>query len=83
MRFAIIGGEVIAPSHAKAIIGNAQAELGAIADTVVEKVNKLAAEYSVPHVYADYEELLKRDDIDAITVVSAPSEPGVDHCNKR
>ncbi|WP_165972103.1 Gfo/Idh/MocA family protein [Paenibacillus piri] len=68
MRFGIIGGGVIAPSHAKAITGNTQAELTAIADVAVEKADKLAAEYGVPHVYSDYEELLKRDDIDAVTV---------------
>ncbi|MDF2959374.1 MAG: oxidoreductase [Paenibacillus sp.] len=68
MRFAVIGGGVIAPSHAKAIAGNPKAELVAIADIEVDKANKMAADYSIPHVYTDYQELLKRDDIDAVTV---------------
>jgi predicted dehydrogenase len=68
MRFAIIGGGVIAPSHARAIVGSPNAELVAIADIDTDKGNKLAADFSVPQVYASYEEMLKRDDIDAITI---------------
>jgi UDP-N-acetyl-2-amino-2-deoxyglucuronate dehydrogenase len=68
MRFAIIGAGVIAQAHAKAIVGNSQAELVAVADVEPDKANKMAAEYSIPQIYTDYEQLLKRDDIDAITV---------------
>ncbi|NHN32627.1 Gfo/Idh/MocA family protein [Paenibacillus agricola] len=68
MRFAIIGGGVIAPSHARAIAGSPNAELVAVADIDKDKGNKLAAEFSVSHVYASYEEMLKRDDIDAVSI---------------
>jgi UDP-N-acetyl-2-amino-2-deoxyglucuronate dehydrogenase len=68
MKFGIIGGGVIAPSHAKAIKGNPEAELVAIADIDLDKAGHMAGAYTIPHVYADYQELLKRDDIDAITV---------------
>lgn len=68
MRFAVIGAGVIAPSHAKAIAGNSEAELVAVADVELDKANKLAENFSIPYVYQDYQELLKRDDIDAVTV---------------
>ncbi|MDR6882204.1 Gfo/Idh/MocA family oxidoreductase [Bacillus sp. 3255] len=68
VRFAVIGAGVIAPSHAKAIAGNSEAELVAVADVEPDKANKLAEDFSIPYVYRDYQELLKRDDIDAITV---------------
>jgi UDP-N-acetyl-2-amino-2-deoxyglucuronate dehydrogenase len=68
MRFAIIGGGVIAPSHARAIAGNSKAELVAVADIDTDKAKAFAADFSIPDVYADYEELLKRDDIDVITI---------------
>jgi hypothetical protein len=72
MRFAIIGGGVIAPSHARAIIGSPNAELVAVADIDMDKGNKLAAEFSVPHVYTSYEEMLKRDDISNEVKYSQP-----------
>lgn len=68
MRFAIIGGGVIAPSHARAIVGHEEAELVAIADLDQDKASKMAADFSIPSTYTDYEEMLKRDDIDAITI---------------
>jgi UDP-N-acetyl-2-amino-2-deoxyglucuronate dehydrogenase len=68
MRFGIIGGGVIAPTHAQAITGNSEAELVAIADVELEKAERMAVDYTIPHVYKDYQQLLKRDDIDAITV---------------
>ena len=58
MRFAIIGGGIIAHSHAKAIVGNPRAELVAIADVEIDKANKMAAEYSIPQIYANYEQPL-------------------------
>jgi UDP-N-acetyl-2-amino-2-deoxyglucuronate dehydrogenase len=68
MRFAVIGAGVIAPSHAKAIVGNSQAELVGITDVEVEKAGKIATDFSIPHVYQDYQQLLKREDIDVVTV---------------
>lgn len=68
LRFAIVGAGVISPFHAKAIAANENAELVAIADVVEEKARKLAGDFAVKDVYTDYEEMLKRDDIDVVNV---------------
>ncbi len=67
-RWAIVGSGVIAPTHAKAIAAVEQAELVATCDIELEKAQKLAAEYGAPDTYRDVHELLKRDDIDVISV---------------
>jgi predicted dehydrogenase len=59
---------VIAPFHAKAITSNPQAELVAIADVEEPKAKKLAEEFSVKDIYTDYEIMLQREDIDAVSI---------------
>lgn len=68
LRFAIVGAGVIAPFHAKAITSNPQAELVAIADVEEPKAKKLAEEFSVKDIYTDYEIMLQREDIDAVSI---------------
>jgi UDP-N-acetyl-2-amino-2-deoxyglucuronate dehydrogenase len=68
IRFAIVGAGVISPFHARAISHHPNAELVAISDVVADKASAMADEYGIPHVYADYEEMLKRDDIDVVSV---------------
>jgi len=68
VKFAIVGAGVIAPLHAKAITNNPNAELVAIADVETAKASKLAGEYGVSTVYADYEEMLKNEEIDVVSV---------------
>lgn len=68
LRFAIVGAGVIAPFHAKAITSNPQAELVAIADVEKPKAKKLAEEFSVKDIYTDYEIMLQREDIDAVSI---------------
>jgi len=69
LRFGIVGAGVITPSHARAIRDHAEdAELAAICDIQVEKAKKLAAEFGAQRVYADYEQMLKQDDIDVIDI---------------
>jgi UDP-N-acetyl-2-amino-2-deoxyglucuronate dehydrogenase len=67
-RFALVGAGVISVSHAKAITSNPRAELAAVCDIEVEKAQKLADTYQIASVYKDFEEMLKRDDIDVINV---------------
>jgi predicted dehydrogenase len=40
----------------------------AVADTDASRAGRLAADFHVPHVYADYRELLARDDIHAVSI---------------
>lgn len=68
IRFGIVGAGVIAPYHARAIAAHPETELVAIADVVPEKARKLAEDYNISSVYADYEEMLKREDIDIVSV---------------
>jgi UDP-N-acetyl-2-amino-2-deoxyglucuronate dehydrogenase len=68
IRFAIAGAGVISPFHARAIAHHPEAELVAVSDVVIDKARQLAAEYGIPHVYADYKDMLKRDDIDVVSV---------------
>ncbi|MFC5653311.1 Gfo/Idh/MocA family protein [Paenibacillus solisilvae] len=68
MRFAIVGAGVIAPFHAKAIVQHPDAELVAVSDIEVAKAKKLGELYAIPHIYSDYEQMLKRDDIDVVSV---------------
>lgn len=68
IRFGIVGCGVIAPWHARAISGTAEAELVACCDVIEERARKLAADFGEPAVYVDYSEMLSRDDIDAVCV---------------
>jgi len=43
-------------------------EVVAAADILPERCNEATAQYGIPETYADYNELLKRDDIDAVSV---------------
>lgn len=68
MKFAIIGAGVISPFHAKAITENENAELVAICDIEVEKAVKLGEEYGVNKTYKDYNDMLKEEEIDVVSI---------------
>ncbi|MFH5181853.1 Gfo/Idh/MocA family protein [Paenibacillus sp. TAB 01] len=68
LKFAIVGAGVIAHFHAKALSHLAGGELVAVADNQPEVGRQFAETYGIPSVYTDYEEMLKRDDIDCICV---------------
>jgi UDP-N-acetyl-2-amino-2-deoxyglucuronate dehydrogenase len=70
-RFGIIGCGVIFGAHSGAINALEDAELVAVADIVEDKARQAAAERSHganPDVYTDYHEMLKRDDIDVVSI---------------
>ena len=68
VRFGIIGCGVIAPTHASALGKIENAELSAVADVDEEKARQLAKKHGADGYYADYQKLLDRDDIDAVSV---------------
>lgn len=45
-----------------------EAEIVAVCDANLARAQAVADQYGIPNVYADYDEMLKRDDIDAISV---------------
>lgn len=65
--FGIIGCGIIGRFHANAISRVSGAKLIAVADSDAEKAKKLAEEHKI-ECYADYSEMLKRKDIDAVCV---------------
>lgn len=67
IRFGIIGCGVIGPFHAEAMTMLDNVQLVAVADVVPERAKKLAAQYGVA-CCASAEELLARNDIDAVSV---------------
>ncbi len=68
--FAILGSGIIAPTHCKAIQVLPNARLIACCDLERAKAEKLAADFAIPHVYDDYREMLKREDVDVVEVVT-------------
>lgn len=67
LRFGIIGCGRVAPRHADSISQLANAELVAIADTIESRAQNFANKYDATP-YTDYQEMLKRDDIDIINI---------------
>ncbi len=65
--FGIIGCGNIAPVHAQSISEIDGAKLVAVSDVVEENARKLADGYGAD-VYTDYKEMLKRDDIQAVSL---------------
>lgn len=71
VRFALIGGGVIGPTHAEAIRSLPDAELVAVADSVPAAAQKLADAYGI-HAYTDVQEMLARERVDVVNIC-APS----------
>ena len=76
--FGIIGCGMIANFHAKAIRDIDGAELVACFNRTAPKAEKLAAEFG-GEVYTDLSEMLKRDDLDIVTICS-PSGAHMEPC---
>lgn len=68
--FGILGAGVIAPTHCKAIRAIPGARLVACCDLERPKAEKLAADFEIPHVYTDFHQMLHRNDLQVIEVVS-------------
>lgn len=69
MRFGIIGCGRIAPKHAESIVALPNAELVAVCDIVPESAQAFSEKYGA-EPYTDYAEMLKREDIDVITIAT-------------
>jgi len=76
LRFATLSAMGISNSHIQGILNNPETELAAISDASEERLAQARERYKdVEGVsyYADYREILARDDIDAV-VVTAPDQ---------
>jgi len=68
IRLGIIGTGQIGKVHIKRYQDIPEADIVAVADIRVDEAQRVAQEYSIPHVYASYHELLAREDIDSVDV---------------
>ena len=60
----------MATGHMNGVIRHPQAELVAICDVDIEKMNKVGDEKNITRRYSDYKELLAQPDIDAVIIVT-------------
>jgi len=63
--YGIIGCGTIAPKHAEAIAGIPKARFVAVADVIEANAQRFAQKYDV-NAYADFHEMLKKEDIQAV-----------------
>ena len=68
IRTATIGLGWAGREHSKSYNVCANAEIVAVCDMNQDLANSFAAEQGIPDVYADHKEMLKREDIDAVSV---------------
>lgn len=68
IRIGIIGVGQIGKQHIEKYKKMSDAEIVAVADISEKACKDACATYLIPHWYADFKELLKRDDIDAVDV---------------
>lgn len=70
LKFAIIGCGRIAYRHIEILAHELpQASLVAVCDIVPEKAKKYAEKYNIPY-YTDYHEMLKKEDIDVVNILT-------------
>ncbi|MBR5314951.1 MAG: Gfo/Idh/MocA family oxidoreductase [Clostridia bacterium] len=70
----VISCSNMAKGHMRGVIRHPKAELVAICDIDVEKMNKVGDEFGIERRYADYKELLAQPDIDAVIIVTPDRE---------
>ena len=76
LRFALIGCGRISYKHIEALLNNKdEAELAAVCDIDIRKAEKRVMEYlqsvpDAPAVYADYKNMLEREDIDVAAILT-------------
>jgi len=68
LRLGVIGAGNFSTFHLEGIAEVAKAEVIAICDKNIENAKAQAEKFHIPNVYEDYNELLAREDIDAVTL---------------
>ncbi len=68
LRVGVIGGGSISEFHIKPYIKNAEVELVAFCDGNELRLAKVGERYGVTELYSNYEELLKNEEIDAVSI---------------
>ncbi len=68
VRIGVIGVGQIGKHHLENYSKIPDAEIVAVADVNEAEARRVAEQYGIPHVYTDFRDLLKRDDIQAVDV---------------
>lgn len=68
VRIGVIGVGQIGKHHLRQYQEVPEAEVVAIADIREDEARRVAQEFGIPHVYTDYHDLLRRDDIQSVDV---------------
>ncbi len=68
IRAAVIGAGAIGEAHIRGFQSHPSARVVAIAETNAERARVACEKYGVPEAVSDYHELLKRTDIDAVSI---------------
>ena len=79
LRFGIIGGGVIGPTHAEAIAAQPDATLVAVADIVPGKAKELTDKYGGAP-YDDVQAMLDNEQLDVVTICTPSGLHGVLAC---
>ena len=85
IKFALIGCGRIAVKHAKLLISMDDVELVAVSDNIHERVKDFSEKYHV-NGYHDYKEMLKKEDIEVVSVLTPSGTHaaiGVDVANSK
>jgi UDP-N-acetylglucosamine 3-dehydrogenase len=73
IRFGMIGAGAISNLHLPALAAREDCEIVAIADANLDQARARAEQFHAPHALGDYNELVARDDLDAV-VVGIPTQ---------
>jgi predicted dehydrogenase len=73
VRVGVIGVGYMGEVHVIGQLGSNRAEVVAISDLNLERLQTLQATYGIPRVYTDYREMLAQEDLDGV-VVATPDE---------
>lgn len=66
VRIGIVGSKFAADFHADSYARNEHAEVAAVA--AIDNLEEFSAKWNIPDTYEDYHEMLKRDDIDLVSI---------------
>ncbi len=78
LRVAVIGLGVIGKNHARWYSQNQDVELVAVCDMLADRVDPVARQYGIK-AYSDVDELLRLEQIDAVSICTAGPENGGHH----
>lgn len=74
LRWGVIGPGAVAKSWVATVLENTEQSVCAVASTTPGRAQEFADKFSLEHVSASNEELVSREDLDAVDIASCPSD---------